>query len=356
MLTNQQRMQRMSDADSFESRTSDVGDEDLSERYLPKLRIGSVAARKGDPLLHLLDHVPFTPSQGVRTPSPRSPAVRPRACEVDGCCIYQARVQVCSVHLLLQVISASTDTSCAPLIHVIVNQLKHRSHSVCSTAVSLWHGRTRCTLTNERSSSCQAVLRHVSLSNPASLCVQLPNLTGSFIRRRTHGYASAATDEESPTSLKCLAMQQDESLGAGRASLTAQTATSSWLNNPAFNSAAFKAHSDAESAVSQEPRLCAAGASQQKRQMHQLEGLPFAAFPPDAASAHLAAALHHDSLLGRQQGAAARSHPPPAPPDAGQSSHPVQVRHSRDRAQRRTHVPASLACFAHTSRLACSLL
>lgn len=65
-------MQPMSEADSYESRTNDVREE--GARPLSKLRIASPATKAPtDPLLHALDHVPFTPSQGVRTPSPRSP-------------------------------------------------------------------------------------------------------------------------------------------------------------------------------------------------------------------------------------------------------------------------------------------
>lgn len=36
----------------------------------------AASAAPGDALKHILDSVPFTPSQGVRTPSPRRPNVR----------------------------------------------------------------------------------------------------------------------------------------------------------------------------------------------------------------------------------------------------------------------------------------
>ena len=73
-------MQQMSEAESHESRTNDAAEDVMSARHLSKLRTGAGPANatsKADQILQLLDHVPFTPTQGVvRTPSPRSPTVR----------------------------------------------------------------------------------------------------------------------------------------------------------------------------------------------------------------------------------------------------------------------------------------
>jgi hypothetical protein len=61
----------------LESRSVSVGDQLPVQRPAP-LKHGRANSTRGggDTLKHILDSVPFTPSQGVRTPSPRSSAVR----------------------------------------------------------------------------------------------------------------------------------------------------------------------------------------------------------------------------------------------------------------------------------------
>lgn len=71
-------MQAMSDVESsYAARTSDVRSAGSSGHGLPPLRLATARSQQPkDRVLQLLDDVPFTPTQGVRSPSPRSPTVR----------------------------------------------------------------------------------------------------------------------------------------------------------------------------------------------------------------------------------------------------------------------------------------
>jgi hypothetical protein len=70
-------MQQMSEADSHESRTFEVNDDVQTDVSLPRLKISPTRKQVKSDISHILDCIPFTPSQGVCTPSPRSSAVRP---------------------------------------------------------------------------------------------------------------------------------------------------------------------------------------------------------------------------------------------------------------------------------------
>jgi hypothetical protein len=69
-------MQQMSEADSHESRTFEVNDDVQTDVSLPRLKISPARKQVKSDISHILDCIPFTPSQGVCTPSPRSSAVR----------------------------------------------------------------------------------------------------------------------------------------------------------------------------------------------------------------------------------------------------------------------------------------
>lgn len=69
-------MQAMSDVESsFAARTSDVRSAVVAVNGLPRLRIAAARAQAKDRVLEALNDIPFTPTQGVRSPSPRSPSV-----------------------------------------------------------------------------------------------------------------------------------------------------------------------------------------------------------------------------------------------------------------------------------------